>query len=256
MIALTRAVGPALGRCELSHVERQPIDPELAAAQHAGYEDALRQLGCRVVRVPAAPDLPDAVFIEDTAVVVDELAVITRPGAPSRRAEVDAVGSVLASYRPLRFVEAPATLDGGDVLVVGEDVFVGGSTRTNREGAARLRAVMGEPLGYRVRRVPVEGCLHLKTAVTAVADDTLLLNPRWVDPGSFEGYRLVEVDPAEPFAANVLRVGDALLAAAAHPATRRRLAASGLRVETVDVSELAKAEAGVTCSAIILGEER
>jgi dimethylargininase len=255
MMAVTRPVGPAIRRCALSHLERRPIDTDRAVAQHAAYETALRELGCRVVRVPEAPTFPDAVFIEDTAVVTDELAVVTRPGAASRRGEVAPVAALLTRFRVLRRIRPPATLDGGDVLIVGRDVFVGASARSNQAGAAALQALLG-PLGYIIHRVPVTGCLHLKTAVTALTDDTLLLNPEWVAATRFQGYHVVEVDPGEPFAANVLRVGDTLLASAANRATNGRLAALGWHVRAVDLSELAKAEGGVTCGCLLVREDR
>jgi dimethylargininase len=228
-----------------------------AAAQHAGYEAALEVAGCRLLAVPAAPELPDAVFIEDTAVVLDEVAVLARPGAASRRAEVDAVAPVLAAHRAVERIEAPGTLDGGDVLVVGRDVFVGASERTNGAGADQLRAIL-ERFGYTVRTVRVSGCLHLKTAVTALTDRVLLANPAWVDPAGF-GRRVVEVAPGEPGAANVLRLPDRVVMAAGYPDTRARVRgaldaadADGVGVVEVDVSELAKAEAGVTCCSIVL----
>lgn len=236
---------------ERSHIKRVPIDIERAAVQHTAYEAALERLGCEIVRVPAAPDLPDAVFVEDTAVVVDEVAVICRPGAASRRPEIDAVAKALAEFRTLRPIEAPATVDGGDVLRIRDDVFVGRSDRTNDAGVAAIRSIL-EPRGLAVRAVPVAGCLHLKSAVTAVAEDTLLLNPRWVDPARFEGYHLLEVDPAEPFAANALRVEGTVLMAAGAPRTAERVARAGVAVTAVDISELVKAEAGVSCGSIVL----
>lgn len=251
LLAVTRPVSPNIDRCELTHRERVPIDPARAAAQHRAYERRLEAAGCRLVRVPAAPELPDAVFVEDTAVVTEEVALITRPGAPSRRPEVDAVAGVLGRWRTVRRVEPPATLDGGDVLQAGRDVFVGRSGRTNAAGVARLREVL-EPRGYRVREVAFAGCLHLKTAVTAVAEDTLLANPDWVDPAAFSGFRVLEVAPGEPFAANVLRIGDTVIVAAGHPGTARRIDSIGADVVEVDVSELAKAEAGVTCCSVLL----
>ncbi len=251
MIAITRAVSPTLDRCQLSHRQRAPLDPGRAAAQHGAYEDALTRLGCRIERVPAAPDLPDAVFVEDTAVVTDEVAVMTRPGAVSRRGEVAGVAGVLESYRPLRYLESPATLDGGDVLRLERTVWVGVSGRTNRAGVDGLRAVL-EPLGYAVRAVSVTGCLHLKSAVTAIAPDTVLLNPERVDPAAFDGFRVETVDPAEPDAGNVLILGQSLVMPASHPRTRDRLIGLGIDVVPVDISELEKAEAGVTCCSILL----
>lgn len=250
-IAITRPVSPSLACCELTHVPRQALDWRRAARQHARYERALASLGCTVQHLPAEPDLPDAVFVEDAAVVLDELAVITRPGARSRRPETTTVATALAPYRPLGHIVAPGTLDGGDVLHIGTRVFVGASTRSNRTGRAQLRALLA-PHGYHVIDVAVAGCLHLKSAVTAVADETLLIQRAWVDAQAFRAFALIDVDPAEPFAANVLRVADAVLVPSAYRRTRRRLEGRGLRVRGVDVSELAKAEGGVTCCSLVV----
>jgi len=250
-IAFTRDVSPTLAQCELTHLARMPIDIDVARAQHAAYEAALARLDVDVRRVAPAPDSPDAVFIEDTAVVFDELAVITRPGAEARRREVAAVAAALGPLRLLVHLAAPATLDGGDVLVVGRTVYVGRTLRTNDEGASQLRAAVG-PHGYDVRAVPVTHCLHLKSAVTALDDDTVLLNPAWVDAAAFTGRRVATVDPAEPAAANVLRVQGALVCAAAHARTNERLSALGHDVHAIDVSELAKAEGAVTCCCLMV----
>lgn len=249
--AITREVSHAIGRCELTHAIRQPIDVDRARRQHAVYESLLERLGCTLVRLPEEPDLPDSVFVEDVAVILKELAVLTRPGAPSRRPEVASVARALEPLLPLASLKEPATLDGGDVLLSGRTLFVGLSSRTNSEGVDQLRA-LASPLGYAVEGVEVRGCLHLKTAVTEVAKGLLLVNPEWVDPAAFPGHRFVEVDPAEPFAANALRVGDDLLCSHAYPATRRRLEAAGLSFHSVDLSELAKAEGALTCCSLIV----
>ena len=251
LLAITRAVSPALARCELTHLAREPIDVPGAGAQHAAYERALESLGCRVVSLAAEPDLPDSVFVEDTAVVVDELAVITRPGASSRRPETAAIACALAAYRPLAEIVAPGTLDGGDVLRLGRRVLVGRSGRSNDAGIAQLAALL-RPHGYTVEGVSVSGCLHLKSAVTQVAPDAVLLNPAWVDPAVFAGWRAIEVDPSEPYAANALLIGDAAIYPLALPRTAARLERAGVRLVTVDVSELAKAEGAVTCCSIVL----
>jgi len=248
--ALVRPVSASLADCELTHLARTPIDVARAAAQHADQLRALRALGVTVHQVPAADDLPDAVFIEDTAVVLDEIAIVTRPGAPARRAETAAVAEALAPFRPLRTMEAPATLDGGDVLRVGRTLYVGRSLRTNEAGVTAF-AELTAPFGYRVEPVEFTGCLHLKTAVTAVADGVLLLNPAWVSAARFSGSDWLAVDPAEPFAGNALRVGDAVLHGSAYPKTRARLEARGIRVVPVPADELAKAEGGVTCCSLI-----
>jgi dimethylargininase len=250
-LALTRDVTPAIARCELTHLARAPIDLGRARAQHAAYERCLADHGCEVRRVAADPDLPDAVFIEDTAVVFDEVAVIARPGAASRRPEIGEVARTLRAMRPLARIEAPATLDGGDVLVIERHVLVGRSARSNDAATDQLARLL-EPLGYRVHQVPVTGCLHLKTAVTSPADGLLLLNPEWVDVHRLPGLELLPVDPAEPFAANALRLGGAVLVAATAPRTRERLERRGFPVRTVDMSELAKAEAGLTCCSLIV----
>ena len=250
-VALTREVPDSLQECELTHLGRAPIDLGAARAQHAEYERALTSLGCRVVRISAAHELPDSAFVEDTAVVLDELAVITRPGAASRRDETAGVASVLEAYRPLSFLSAPATLDGGDVLRLGRTLYVGVGARTNEEGARQLDSCV-RPYGYDVRRVDIAACLHLKSAVAAVAPGMVLLNPAWVDARTFERCRAIEVDAEEPFASNVLRIGDALLCAAAYPRTNARLESVGLSLRPLNVSELAKAEAGLTCSSLIV----
>ena len=250
MIALTRPVTDGIVNCELTQLARQPIDVPRARAQHAEYERCLADLGCAVTRLDAAADMADAVFIEDAAVVFDEIAVITRPGAVSRRAETVAVAKALEPHRRLARITAPGTLDGGDVLVAGRRVFVGLSTRSNEEGVRQLRDVLA-PLGYHVCGVPV-GCLHLKTAVTSVADDLLLIDGTWVDVRPFGDFELVHVDPSETYAANALRIGNVVVYAAAFPKTRDRLRAHGLDVRTVPADELAKAEGGVTCCSLII----
>ena len=252
-IAITRNVSPAITRCELTHLQRQAIDVAVAARQHEAYERCLTGLGCRVLSLPAEPGLPDSVFIEDTAVVLDQLAVVTRPGAASRRAETPAVARVLAEYRPVAAIRAPGTLDGGDVLRVGPRVFVGLSARSSEDGIQQLRALVS-PHGYGVEALPVTGCLHLKSAVTQVAPEVVLLNPEWVDPAAFDRYGRIEVDPSEPYAANALLIGDAVLYPTAFPRTAARLERAGIRLAPVDVSELAKAEGAVTCCSLILGD--
>lgn len=251
-VAITRAVSDGLAECELTCQPRVPIDVAVARAQHRAYEQALEAAGYRVERLDADAGMPDSVFVEDMAVVLDEVAVLTQPGAGSRRREMPAIAAALAAYRPLQEIQPPATVDGGDVLVAGRRVFVGRSTRTNDAAAIQLRRILG-PFGYTVVQARVRGeCLHLKSAVTAIDDDRLLVNPAWVDTAAFEGFSLVEVAPEEPSAANVLRLADRLIVAQAFPRTAGRLAALGARVEQVDASELAKAEGAVTCCSLII----
>jgi dimethylargininase len=248
--ALTRRVSPSIGACELTHRPRVPIDPGRAAAQHEAYERALALAGCRLVSLEAAPDLPDAVFVEDVAVVLDEVAIVLRPGAASRRPEAASVARALAPYRGLLVIAEPGTLDGGDVLRIGRTLFVGVGGRSNEAGIGQLRAAAA-PWGYDIRAVPVAGCLHLKSAVTLVAPDTVLVNRRWVDAARFPGLEPLDVHPDEPDAANALLVGATLLYPASHPRTRRRLEERGVDVIAVDVAELEKAEGAVTCCSIV-----
>ena len=250
LLALTRAVSPAVNRCQLVHLERRPIDVDLAREQHRGYEAALRDVGCEVRTLPADPSLPDSVFVEDTAVVFDEVAVIARPGAESRVPETEAVARALAAHRPLVRTTAPATLDGGDVLLIGRAVYVGVGGRTNRAGIDQLAAAV-VPHGYDVRPVAVRGCLHLKSAATLVAPDTVLCNPRWVDPAAFAGLEVLDVAAGEPGAANGLLVGARVIYPSSVPVTARRLAERGIEILSLNVSELQKAEGAVTCCSLV-----
>jgi dimethylargininase len=253
MLALTREVSPAIGECELTHLARQPIDFETAARQHESYERCLTELGCRVCRLPGGRERPDGVFIEDSAVVLDEVAVIARPGAVSRRSETAAVAEALRPHRPLATIDAPGTLDGGDVLRVGRSVYVGLSARSNADGIRQLARHLA-PFGYGVCVVEVSGALHLKSAVTEVAERTLLINSDWVPSEAFPGLDLIAVDPAEPFGGNALRIGGTVVYPSTFPRTRSALESRGITVRTVDASELAKAEGGVTCCSLILRE--
>ncbi|MBI3449672.1 MAG: dimethylargininase [Acidobacteria bacterium] len=255
LVALTREVSPSITRCELTHLDREPIDLETARRQHAAYERALADLGCEVVRIPEAPDLPDAVFVEDAAIILDEAAIVMRPGAPARRAETPAVAEVVGRYLPLLRMAGPGTVDGGDVLRLGRTLYVGRSRRSDAAGLAELARRAGT-LGWRVEGVDLRGCLHLKTAVTEVGDGLVLANPAWVDPAAFAPADVIESDPAEPFGANSLRVGDAVIHPLAFPRTRARLEARGVRVVPVAAAELAKAEGGVTCCSLIIDRPR
>ncbi|HEX6087444.1 MAG TPA: arginine deiminase family protein [Thermoanaerobaculia bacterium] len=244
MIAITRGVARTIQNAELTYQERQRIDYETAAAQHRQYVEVLESLGCTVIELPADDAYPDCVFIEDTAIVLDDVAVITRPGAESRRGETRAVAEALAQYRRLVHIEAPATIDGGDVLVLDDRIYVGLSTRTNEEALAQLRSRTGRE----VIPVDVTGALHLKTAITRVSRDTLLVRGEWLDVSPFAGWTLLEAE--EP---NALLVGDVVIYPSAYPETAALLRSRGIDVRTVDASELAKAEGGVTCSCLLFG---
>ena len=246
-IALTRAVPSSINRAEVTHLERKPIDFRRATAQHAAYEAALRKLGCTIERLPPLDDMPDSVFVEDTAVVLPEIAVITRPGAESRRGEIASVAAALSDHRPLASIEEPGTLDGGDVLVIGRRIVVGRSERTNEAGIMQFQRIVSA-FGYRVDSVPVTRCLHLKSAVTRVGEE-LLVNPDWVDAALFSA--MIEIDRAEPFAANALLLNSVVVFPEEFAKTRQILERRGIFVEPVPAGELAKAEGGVTCCSII-----
>jgi dimethylargininase len=250
LTAITRAPSPSLADCELSFLAREPIHLAKARAQHQAYEKLLARLGARLIRLPAEPDLPDAMFVEDPALVLDELAVIFPLGTESRRPEAAGLAAALGPFRRLEYVALPGTLEGGDVLRLGRQLFVGLSARSNSDGIAQL-ARIAAPYGYRVTSVPVAGCLHLKSAVTALDSRTLLGNRAWFDSRVFPGYEWVDVDPGEPRAGNVLTVAGVAIFPSAFPRTRERIEARGFRVTTLDISELQKAEAALTCSSLI-----
>jgi dimethylargininase len=248
MRAIVRGVSPSMGRCELTYLERQEIDVARAMEQHRAYVRCLRRLRLKVYELPADPELPDCVFVEDPAVVVDEVAVIARMGAESRRAEADAMAAALSPFRRLCHMTEPATLDGGDVFRVERTLFAGLSQRTNAEGIEQLRAAVA-PYGYEVRPVEVRGCLHLKSGACWIGGRTLLVNREWIDTAAFDGYDLIDV--REPWAADVLAIGNLVLMPEGFPETQAELGRWGFKVRTVDVSELQKAEAGVTCMSVI-----
>ena len=250
-LVIARDVSPTIARCELTHVDRAPIDLGRAQAQHAQLLELLEKLGYEIDCLPADSEHPDSVFVEDTAVVFDDVAVLTRPGAESRRGEVAGIAAALKPFRPLARIEAPGTLDGGDVLVTERDVFVGLSTRTNEEGVRQL-AQLVEPAGLKVHAVRTQGCLHLKSTACRVGERTLLVQPKWVDPACFGEYELVEVDEEEAFAANAIWTGSAIVHPAEFPRTRARLEAVGIDVRSVPADELAKAEGAVTCCALLV----
>jgi dimethylargininase len=252
--AICRSVSPAISDCELSFIGRETIDANKAQAQHEDYVSALRGLGVNVIELPAEASLPDSVFVEDTVLLFDELAVMTHPGAISRRAEV---ASIEVAFRPYREIIAritePGTLDGGDVLCIGNRVFVGLSQRSNQAAIDQLSACL-MPFGYQVIAVPMQDCLHLKSSVTALSDDTVLINPDWVDISYFKDYRQICVANSEPHAANVVRVNGAILMPSNFPETQALIQTAGFVVHTVDVSELQKAEGAVTCCSVLFNQ--
>ena len=252
-IAITREISPRFNECEITHIERTPIDLDIARTQHEDYVRALksRGCGCDVVELPAEADLPDSVFVEDAAFILPEVAVITRPGAYSRKPETESIAQALSPFKKLVYLKEPATLDGGDVLVMAKRIFIGLSTRSNPEAIDQLNLLIGK-YGYAVTGVQLHDCLHLKTAISRVDDGTLLINKNWLDTLHFQDFHLIEVHPDEPFAANCLPVGDSIIYPTSFPKTCARLEEAGYKMVRVDVSEIAKAEGAVTCCSLII----
>ncbi len=250
-IGFVREASDALTQCELTHLERVAIDVALARSQHQRYVAALSELGVRIAWLPTLPDHPDAVFVEDMAVIFPEVAVIARSGATSRRGEAESVGEALCAHRPLRWIQAPGCLDGGDVLRIGHRILVGTGGRTNAEGFAALASAVSE-FGYQAHRVDTQHCLHLKSACSFIPPETVVANPHWVRRDVFGNLRVIAVDSREPNAANTLTLAGTTLVNAAGPFTEDKLCKAGIKTQSIDVSELQKAEAGLTCMSLII----
>jgi dimethylargininase len=250
LTAITRAVSPSIIDCELSFIDRNPIDLSKAQEQHGAYEALLTKLGARLISLPAEPDLPDSMFVEDPAIVLDELAVIMPLGTPSRRPEATSLAAALSRFRKLEYVALPGMMEGGDVLRIGRKLFVGLTKRTNAEGIRQLSAILA-PHNHEVVPVPVTGCLHLKSAVTYLGRNTLLANRAWFDPAPLSSFEWIDVDPSEPHAANALTLFRTTIFPASFPLTRARIESHGFHVSSLDISELQKAESGLTCSSLL-----
>lgn len=250
-IAITRKVSPRFNECEITHIERTPIDVNVARSQHDEYVRVLSDLGCQVIELAEEPDFPDSVFVEDTAFILPEVAVITRPGADSRRPEVESIIPALSPHRKLIRVTEPASVDGGDVLVLGKNIYIGLSTRSDMQAVNQLNESLRE-YGYIVHGIGLIDCLHLKTAVTRVDDNTLLINKHWVNANHFPGFELIEVDASEPFAANCLPIHGKIIYPITFPNTQKKLEARGFQIKNVNLAELAKAEGAVTCCSLII----
>ena len=250
LTALTHRPSPNLSRCELTYLAAQPIDFDKALSQHRAYIDLLQHCGARVVVLNANRHLADSAFIEDTALVLDEIAVMTPMGVASRQAESAAVEAALTPFKPVARIRPPAKLEGGDVLRIGRQIYVGMSTRTNQAGLKALADIIA-PYGYRVSAVEVSGCLHLKTGCTALDERTVLINPAWVDVEPFDDLEQIIVPPREPFAANILQIDRTIGMHAGFESTIRQVEARGYRVAVTDISEFLKAEAGLTCMSLL-----
>ena len=252
MIALTREPSASLAHGERTFRAREPIDLAVAARQHEEYRRVLSECGARVTALPAIDDLPDAVFIEDVALVLDEVAILFHMGVTSRREEPARTAAEIARWREVVTLPEGSRAEGGDVVRLGRTLYVGRTGRTDDRGIAALGAV-ATSRGYRVVPVEVQGCLHLKSACTALDDDSLLVNPAWVDVAAFEA-RTIAVDPGEPDAANTVRIGSSVLLQAGCPRTLERVVAAGFAARVVDVGELAKAEGSLTCLSLLFEE--
>jgi dimethylargininase len=250
LIAITRGVSPAIVNCELTFMARAPIHYAKAVEQHRAYEQVLEKLGATVISLPAEPALGDSMFVEDPALVLDEVALIFPLGTESRRAEAASLAKVLSRFRELKHVQLPGTAEGGDILRVERQLFAGLSKRTNEEGILQLQSIIPE-YGYTVTTVPVSGCLHLKSALTFLGRNTLLANRKWFDVSCMPGFDWIDVAPEEAHAANALAFGDTVILPASFPLTRARIEARGFTVLPLDISELQKAESGLTCSSLL-----
>lgn len=250
LTAITRDINTSMSNCELTFLPRVPINTDLALQQHQQYQSVLSSLGCDVVTLPTEPDLADSVFVEDTALVLDEIAVMCLPGAESRRPEVAGVRNILQQYRTLASIRPPGTLDGGDLLRIGEVIYAGLSARSNKSGIEQLRNIVAD-YGFSVEAVEITTCLHLKSAVSEIAPDSLLINPGWIDRSAFRNVELINVDDEESHAANSLRVGSNVIYPSSFPRTMEKLQRRGINVTPIDVSELQKAEGGLTCCSLI-----
>ncbi len=253
LIALTHRPSPRIAACELTFIEREPIDSQRAARQHEAYCRTLEACGAEVTVLSDNSSHPDAVFIEDTVIVLDELAIMASMAKASRRGEVPRIERELGRYRELRKIPLPATIEGGDVLRIQRTLYVGWSPRTNRAGLDALLEIV-RPYGYRVVAVEVQGCVHLKTACSALSEARVLANPAWVDLKPFDEVEVVPVAAEEPWAANLLRVGRHVCMSSAFPRTIELVRSLGLNVVPLDMSEFHKAEAGPTCLSVLFRE--
>ena len=235
----------------LTYMKRSSLDAELVNQQQAAYRAAMRSSGAFVIDLPADDRFPDSTFVEDVLLAFPECFVLCRPGTLSREGEPELVVQHLPNDRPVMQIEAPATLDGGDVLQIGREVYVGLSSRTNGIAVVKLGEMLTR-YGYSVTPIRVTGALHLKTAITAPLPDVILANPAWVDLAPFTNRRIVECDASEPFAGNTLTVGPQRYMQTTHSGTAARLRAAGVNVELLDISEFSNLEAGVTCMSVVV----
>ena len=253
LLAITHLPSPTLQHCELTFLESTPIDISVAQTQHQNYCAMLERCGAKVITLDKNLSLPDSVFVEDPIIVLDEIAILTSMGVGSRRKEREAMKSFFKDYRVIKRIELPARIERGDVLKIGKTLYVGDSARTNIEGIETLSSIV-QPFGYQVIPVKVTGCLHLKTGVTALDDETVIINPEWVDEGAFQNFNKIYLPKEEPFGANVLRIGEVVCMNEAFPKTLSIVKHLGYPVQSVNISEFVKAEAGLTCMSVLMEE--
>ena len=249
---ITREVSPRIADCQLTYRRREPVNYERAAGQHAEYCALLRHRGAEVLTLPACEEFPDCCFVEDAGVLLDEILIVPRMGAASRRGETREVEKLFARTREVARMCAPATLDGGDVLLdtASRRLFVGLSRRTNAAGVEAL-ANFTRPFGYRVTPIEVMGSLHLTTACSLIDEETVILNSHWVDERPFAGMRILRAFEDEPWAANTLRAGAAVCVEAGAPRTAELVSRQHPDIEVLDISEFRKAEGSLTCLSLI-----
>ncbi len=221
----------------------------LILQQHHAYRQALLSLGLDVIVLPAEPAYPDAYFVEDPAIITPKIAVITCPGAPSRRGEETTLEPFLEYYRPLHHIQPPGTLDGGDVLMVGEHFFIGLSERTNIEGATQLATFLADAR-HTSETVILAGGLHLKSSVNYAGKNTLLVTKSLIDHPAFSNYQKILIDDDEAYTANTLWVNDTLITPKGYPKTLARLIKLGMKIIQLDVSEVQKMDGGLTCMSL------
>ncbi len=244
--AITRKPAPNFGKGITTAVNAEPPDYEKMLAQHCAYVETLKKLGLAVTVLDPEPDYPDAHFVEDTAVVTPDVAVITRPGADARRGEIATIAPVLADFREIRCIEAPGTLDGGDVLMIGKHFLIGISDRTNPAGAQQLGRIL-EDYGNTWSAVPLASGLHLKSSLNWVGKNFMLVTRDFANLEPIAGYERIIVEPDEEYAANILPVNDVLIMPAGFPKTRKQLEKTGLEIIELDTSECRKMDGALTC---------
>lgn len=250
LTAITHSPSSLLNNCELTFLRPEKINFEKAKRQHKNYCQMLEKCDVKVLVLNKNTDLPDSAFVEDTAIVLDEIAIITPMGVASRQNETKLIEIELEPFRPIVKVESPAKIEGGDVLRIGKNLYVGNSTRTNTKGIKALAKIV-KPFGYKVIEVKVHNSLHLKTACMALDDETILFNPKWFDSEVFKDFRKIEISSNEPFAGNILKIKDTICIHSGFSKTREIIEKLGFKTKKIDISEFLKAEAGLTCLSLI-----